>query len=186
MDLGAPMSFFFPSVPLGVDFELPNWRSNPRKCWFYYGNPYMFKEIKVFVIQRWFWKRFGALLGSLWELLGVFWELLGASRSITKNSRFAFGITWASFARFLLPTMASGASICLFTPFRNLLGPILSSRTDPPTLENVDFTLEILTFLKNQRFRSKDGFESVLGLSRPPFGSSWGALGKLLGALSGF
>ena len=63
------------------------------------------------------------------------------------------------------------------------MGSILSSRTDPPTLKNVDFTQEILTFLKNQRFRPKDGFESVLGLSRAPFGSSWGSLGSSLGPL---
>ena len=68
---------------------------------------------------------------------------------------------------------------------RSLLGSILSSRTDPLTIENVDFTMEILTFLKNQRFRSKDGFESVLGLSQPPFGSYWGSPGGLLGAPSG-
>ena len=66
---------------------------------------------------------------------------------------------------------------------RSLLGSILSSQTDPPTLENVDFTTGIFTFLKNQRFRSKDGFESVLGLSRAPFGSSWGSLGSSLGPL---
>ena len=61
----------------------------------------------------------------------------------------------------------------VFISSRSLLGSILSSQTDPPTFENVDFTVEILTCLKNQRFRSKDGFESVLGLSRAPFGSSW-------------
>ena len=51
----------FPSVPLGVGFEPPNWRFNHRNCWFYYGNSYIFKEIKVY-IQRWFWERFGAFL----------------------------------------------------------------------------------------------------------------------------
>ena len=66
---------------------------------------------------------------------------------------------------------------------RSLLESILSSQTDPPTLENVDFTIRIFTFLKNQRFRPKDCFESVLGLSRAPFGSSWGSLGSSLGPL---
>ena len=70
-----------------------------------------------------------------------------------------------------------------FDSSRSLLGSILSSQTDHPTLQIVDFTMRILTFLKNQRFRSKDGFESVLGLSRAPFGSSWGALGSSLGPL---
>ena len=50
-------------------------------------------------------------------------------------------------------------------------------------MENVDFIFRILTFLKKQRFRSNDGFENVLGLSRAPFGSSWGSLGSSLGPL---
>ena len=64
-----------------------------------------------------------------------------------------------------------GMSMSFFISSRSLLGSILSSQTDPPTLENVDSTMDILTFLKNQRFRSKDGFDSVLGLSWAPFGS---------------
>ena len=63
-------------------------------------------------------------------------------------------------------------STMFFIFSRSLLGSMLSSQTDPPTLENVDFTMGILTLLKNQRFRSKDGFENVLGLSWAPFGSS--------------
>ena len=70
-----------------------------------------------------------------------------------------------------------------FISSRNLLGSILSSQTDPPTLGNVDFTMRILTFFKNQRFRPNDGFESVLGLSRATLGSSWGSLGNSLGPL---
>ena len=66
---------------------------------------------------------------------------------------------------------------------RSLLGSILSSQTDPPTLPNIDFILGIFTFWKNQRFRSNDGFGNVLGFSRAPFESSWGSLGRLLGAL---
>ena len=60
---------------------------------------------------------------------------------------------------------------------------IFSSQADPPTLKNVDFTIRILTFLKNQRFRTKDGFESVWGLSRAPLGSSWESLGSSFGPL---
>ena len=63
------------------------------------------------------------------------------------------------------------------------MGSILSSQTDLPTLKNIDFMKTGARFLKNQRFRSKDGFESVLGLSRAPFGSSWGSLGSSLGPL---
>ena len=73
-----------------------------------------------------------------------------------------------------------------FISSRSLLGSILSSQTDPSTLKHVDLLKGLLTFLKKQRFRSKDGFESVLGLSRAPFGSSWGSPGGLLGAPSGF
>ena len=75
--------------------------------------------------------------------------------------------------------------LAAFVSSRSLLGSILNSQTDHPTLKNVAFTMRILTFLKNQCFRSKDGFETVWGLSRAPFGSSWGALGGLLGALWG-
>ena len=63
------------------------------------------------------------------------------------------------------------------------LGVDFEFQTDLPTLEHVDFTMGIRTFLENQRFRSQDGFESVLGLSRAPFGSSWGSLGSSLGPL---
>ena len=62
-------------------------------------------------------------------------------------------------------------------------GSVVSSQTDPPTLKNLDFLHEISTSSKNQRFRSEDGFESVLGLSWAPFGSSWGSLGGSLGPL---
>merc|ERR1712139_99601 len=70
-----------------------------------------------------------------------------------------------------------------FIFFRGLLGSILSSQANPPTLKNLHFPAEIFTFLKKLRFRSKDGFESVLGLSWAPFGSSWGSLGGSLGPL---
>jgi len=38
-----------------------------------------------------------------------------------------------------------------------------------------------MTFLRNQLFRSKNGFAVVLGLSRAPFGSSGAALGSFEG-----
>ena len=82
-----------------------------------------------------------------------------------------------SFIFVLLSSMSS------FICFRGLLGSIVSSQADPPTLKNLNFPTEILTFVKKQRFRSKDGFESVWGLSWAPFGSSWGSLGGSLGAL---
>ena len=63
------------------------------------------------------------------------------------------------------------------------MGSILSSQTDPPTLKNVDLDLRILTFWRNERFRSKNGFAIVLGLSRALFGSSWKARGRSEGPL---
>ena len=74
-------------------------------------------------------------------------------------------------------------SISFFISFRSLLGSILNSQTDPPTFKNDGFMRAAARFLKNQHFRSKDGFESVWGLSWAPFGSSWGSLGGSLGAL---
>ena len=42
-----------------------------------------------------------------------------------------------------------------------------------------------MAFLKNQLFRSRNGFAIVLGLSRAPFGSSWATLGSSEGLLDG-
>ena len=84
---------------------------------------------------------------------------------------------------FFSPLIYFLLSISFFISFRNLLGSILSSQTDLPTLKNVDFMMAGARFLKNHHFRSKNGFENVWGLPRASFGSSWGALGGLLGAL---
>ena len=62
----------------------------------------------------------------------------------------------------------------VFISSRSLLRSILSFRTDVLTVENVNFIMGILTFSKNQCFRSKEGFESVLGHSRASFGSFGG------------
>ena len=67
--------------------------------------------------------------------------------------------------------------------FRNLFGSILSSQADPPTFKNVDFMKAGARFLENQRFRSKYGLGSVLGLPWAPLGGSWGSLGGSLGPL---
>ena len=121
-----------------------------------------------------------APFGSSWGSPG---NSLGPLDRPKRASRFVLELFWASFARFLLPKMAWGASMSFFVSPRSLLGSILSSQTHHPTLQNVDFTLRILTFLKKQRFRSNDGFGSVVGLSRAPFGNSWGSLGSSLGPL---
>ena len=65
---------------------------------------------------------------------------------------------------------------------RSLSGSILSSQTDPPTSENVDFTMGILTFLKNNVFDPKMVLIAFWG----SLGLLLGALGGILGALWGF
>ena len=45
----------------------------------------------------------------------------------------------------------------------------------------MEAVLRIFAIWKNQRFRSKNGFESVFELSRAPFGCSWDSLGGSLG-----
>ena len=101
----------------------------------------------------------------------------------TKKRRDSF---WGSLG-FVCSLLAAddglGSVDMLFISPRSLLGLLLSSRTVPPTLESVDFTVEILAFLKNQSFRPKDGFENVLGPSRASFGSFWGSLGSSLAPL---
>ena len=55
----------------------------------------------------------GALSASFWELLGGSWGALGSSLGPLdrpkRASRFVLELSWASFARFLLPKMALGA-----------------------------------------------------------------------------
>ena len=92
---------------------------------------------------------FRASFGCSW---GYFWGFLGFLDRLNRVSRFALELSWASFALFLLLTMAWGAPMSFFISSRCLLGSILSSQTDAPTLEHVDFTVGILTFLKISRF----------------------------------
>ena len=130
-------------------------------------------------IKKWFCNSFGALSGSFWELLGGSWELSGVPRSTKEGVQIHFG---ALLGVVCSPLAAEdglgevlGPSMSFFIPSRNLLESILSSQTDPPTLKNDGFMTAGARFLKNHHFRSKDGFGSVLGLSRPHFGSSWGS-----------
>ena len=132
-------------------------------------------------------KAFGGSLGLLWGALG---SLLGALSGLWIDQRRLPDSPWNCLGPRLIASCCriwlAERTMSFFDSSRSLLGSILSSQTDHPTLQNVDFTMRILTFLKNQRFRSNDGFESVWGLSRAPFGSSWGSPGGLLGAPSGF
>ena len=76
-----------------------------------------------------------------------------------------------------------GPSMSFFISSRNFLGSILSSQAAPRTLKNSDFPLIIISVMRNQRFRSKNGFAIVWGLSRAPLGSSWEGLGSSEGPL---
>ena len=62
---------------------------------------------------------------------------------------------------------------------------ISSSQADLQTHKISDFSRDIQCFLKNQRFISEDGPDSVLGLSWDRFWCSWGRLGSPLGYLEG-
>ena len=128
---------------------------------------------------------FGGSLGCIWGALGAFLggpgdqtALVSFSALKSQRSSLIFEALLValdalfSFLFFLLLSMS------FLISSRSLLGPILSSQTDPPILKNVDFIIRISTFGRNQRFRSKNGFAIVFGLSRAPFGSSWGALGS--------
>ena len=96
--------------------------------------------------------------------------------------------SWNSFGpRLLAPccffsflfVILSSMSYVIFC--RSLLGSILSSQADPPTLKNLDFASAGARFLKNQHVRSKDGLGCVLGLPWAPCGGPWGSIGGSLG-----
>ena len=123
--------------------------------------------------------------GSLGLLLGALGGLLGALRGLSIDQRGPPDSSWNSFGPGLLasccrrwPWEGYGAVDVVFISSRSFLGSILSSQADPRTLKNDDFPLIIITVLRNQRFRSKNGFAIVWGLSRAPLGSSWAALGS--------
>ena len=126
-------------------------------------------------------------MGSFWELLGVSWRLFGGFTSTTEGFQIPLetllGLVCSLLAASCSFMFVILSSMSSFIFFRGLLGSILSSQADPPTLKNLDFPNEILTFMKKQRFRAKDGFESVWGLPWAPFGSSWGSLGGSSGTL---
>ena len=131
------------------------------------------------MVSRAFWGSLGPVLVISGGILGAVWGYI----LIQKKRRDSF---WGSLG-FVCSLLAAddglGSVDMLFISPRSLLGLLLSSRTVPPTLENVDFTMEFLTFLKNQSFRPNDGFESLLGPSRASFGSFWGSLGNSLAPL---
>ena len=67
----------------------------------------------------------------------------------------------------------------LFCFFRRLFVSILSLQTASPNLKNDGFTMEILTFLKNQGFVLEDWFGSFLALFLAHVGVLYGVSGAL-------
>ena len=103
----------------------------------------------------------GALLGASADQTAQVAFSSPSGRTVSKLFETFFSLLMHFFSSLFVPLL----SISFLISFRNLLGSIFSSHIDPPTLKNLDFLPGVLTCLKNQRFRSKDGFESVLGLS---------------------
>ena len=130
-----------------------------------------------------FWGSLGLILGALGGLSGALWGLQIDQKGLQDSSWNSLGLRLLApccFFSFLF-VLLSSMSYVIFC--RSLLGSILSSQADPPTLKNLDFASAGARFLKNQHFRPKDGFEHVLGLSWAFFGVSWRFLGGSLGPL---
>ena len=94
------------------------------------------------MVLKAFWGSLGLLLGALGALLGVSWELLRASGSTKEGLQIRLG-TLLGLVCLLLAAEGGlgrvlGSSLARFIPSRSLLGSILSSQTDPPTLQNAD------------------------------------------------
>ena len=95
------------------------------------------------MVLKAFWCSLGLLWGALGGLLGVSSELLWASGSTKEGLQIRLGII-LGFVCLLLAAEGGlgkvlGSSLARFIPSRSLLGSILSSQTDPPTLKNIDF-----------------------------------------------
>ena len=69
----------------------------------------------------------------------------------------------------------------VFVPLRSSWGRLWAPQLTFRAFKNRRIRQEIQRFLKNLRFRSEDGLESVLGPSWASLGRSWGSLGGLLG-----
>ena len=121
--------------------------------------------------------------GGLWVALGAPWEFQVASQLHSKSGYGAIvGFCWLSVFSLLLSLPASK---WLFILFWNLSRSTLSSQADPPILRDLDFSEDNHIIWGNQCFRSDDGLENVLGLSRAYFCCYRGRLGNPLGGLGG-
>ena len=127
------------------------------------------------------WGSLRLLLGALGVPLGALWGLYIDHRGLPDSSwnylrpRLLASCCFFSFLFVILSSMS------YFLFFRGVLGSILSSQANPPTLKNLAFPEGILTCLKKQRFTSKVVLQAFWG----SLGLLFGALGGLLGALWG-
>ena len=91
------------------------------------------------MVLKAFWGSLGLLLGALGGLLGVSWELLRASGSTKEGLQSRLGTLLGFVCSRLAAEDGLGNVVGRLWLVRSLLGSILNSQTDPPTLKNVDF-----------------------------------------------
>merc|ERR1712078_52559 len=97
----------------------------------------------------------GALSASFWELLGLSWGSLGSSFGPLdrpkRASRFVLELSWASFARFLLPKVALGGFWgrlwLVFNAPEGVLGGVLASVKPISPIKTAFPIFDILFFL---------------------------------------
>ena len=101
-------------------------------------------------------KAFGGALGLLLEALGgllaALWGLYIDHRGLPDSSGNFLGPRLLASGCFFSFIFVLLSSMSYFICCRGLLGSILSSQADPPTLKNLDFPAGILTFLKKSTF----------------------------------
>ena len=123
------------------------------------------------------WAPRGFILGALGALWGFRGGSLGAPELLKSLGPFDPRAFLSLLMLFFLFFSFFFFRCRFFISSRSLLGSILSSPTDPPTIKNVDSMPAGAWLLKPHQFRSKDGFGSVWGACRLHFVRSWGSLG---------
>ena len=97
------------------------------------------------------WGSLDLILGALGGFLRGSWELFGASSRPKRASRFVLELSWASFARFLLPKIALGAlwgrHWLVFGAPEGLLGGVLASVKPISTIKTAFPSFDTLFFL---------------------------------------
>merc|ERR1712023_502649 len=122
-------------------------------------------------MERLVWEPLGTLFGSFWVVLGVLCGVSGALRSTKSGLEIRVGIV-------IHPTFHVVFRTTFHVVFRTAFFSDLELSNSRFNFENVDFTVGFPIFLKKSRVLTKDGFESVLGLSWARFGLFWGYFGS--------